>query len=81
MSKLYRVAMLEPAVIPGTITPLTICDPYNRVEHKGIELDESPKGISITKGIFTELIPWGNVRFASYRRPVDPITKGRTDAP
>lgn len=68
--KLYRVAVIEPAVIPGTITPLTIVDPYNRVEHKGIELEETAKGVTLTKGIFTELIPWGNVRFVSYRRPV-----------
>jgi hypothetical protein len=66
--KLYRFATMEPAVIPGTITPSNFFDPSARPEHKGIELAEEERGIRVTRGLFSELVPWSNVRVASYRR-------------
>lgn len=66
--KLYRVATMEPAVMPGTITPASLFDPLHRPEHKGMELTETDRGIVVSRGPHAELIPWGNVRVASYRR-------------
>ncbi len=65
--KLYRFATIEPAVIPGTITPSGLFDPTARPEHKGIELAEEPRGIRVSKGPYTELVPRSNIRVASYR--------------
>lgn len=66
--KLYRFATMEPAVMPGTITPASLFDPEHRPEHKGIELLETERGIVVSRGPHAELVPWTNVRVASYRR-------------
>ena len=69
--KLFRIATVEPAVMPGTVTPSSIFDPQNRIEHKGIEFDEDAVGVWVIRGPNAERVPWSNIRTASYRKPSD----------
>lgn len=67
MRTLYRIATIEPAIMPGTMTPSSIFDPGHRQEHKGIEFTEDAIGVWVHRGPHVERVPWSNIRVASYR--------------